>query len=139
MTDIRLYIVCDDAAAGALRVMQCLPGALPGWARVLTEPKQIAAMPDGARCIGTFTRRGDQMSAAELSWWERRRRGGISAGLTAKEIDGLGAFIANRKAEHAVSLGALVVEDLESVDRSPPPALPSSSPPPAKPLASRWI
>lgn len=140
MTNIRLYIVCDDPAAGAWRVMQCLPGSLPAWVRVLTQPLDIIKMPDGARCIGTFTRRNDHVSAAELAWRERRERGGISPGLTAAEIDGLSVIIENRKTQNRVAIGHLVLEDLDIVDRTPPAELPAP-PAPAKPtvtLSTRW-
>jgi hypothetical protein len=142
MSGARLTIVCDDALTGALRVLECRPAALPSWARVLTEPADILALPNGSRCIGTFTRRGGHVSAAEYAWRERRAMGGISAGLTGEEIDALSAFIAKRDAEGRVSIGGMAVEDLEIADRNPPT---SFSPPPtpadgapARTLSSRW-
>lgn len=116
---VRLYIVTDDPKLACLAVLGCALSELPFWARILTTPKEIAGLPDGAPAQGRWY--AARPTLAELSWNDRKAGAGF--GLSAALQDGINAWIAKRAAAER----ALIAE-----------ACAEARPAPAAPQAGGW-
>ncbi|MBD8556882.1 hypothetical protein IFT84_20440 [Rhizobium sp. CFBP 8762] len=87
MTDILLHIVTDDPAFAAMEVLQCRPAEVPLWAKLVSDPKRILALPKGAKCIGIMHSMRPHLTLAHCAWLERQERNDLARGLTDQEID----------------------------------------------------
>ena len=135
MPRVLLYIVTNDQMAGARSVMHCALDMIPGWVRIVSEPKEIAALPAGAKCIGIWSSKRGHRSMAEWAWIERRERGDLDVGMTGEEIDKLQAWIAKRAAGSAAAASDATQEHLDIHTESV--AVPRAAY--EQPVSQRWI
>lgn len=78
MEPVRLFIVTDHPERACLSVLGCMLADCPPFARILTEAAAIAAIPEGARCIGQWFAWSDRRpDEAQMAWEDRKARGGI--------------------------------------------------------------
>lgn len=68
----RLYILTDDAEAGAQHVFRQPMAKLPSWVRVVTDWREIERLQAGAPCICFWVSPRKRPSLAETAWRERR-------------------------------------------------------------------
>lgn len=112
MADIRLFIVTDDPRQAALDVLGVSTLLdVPDFVRVVSDPAQIARLPDGARGIGRWY--GAHRSMAEFAWVDRRAQGGVS-GVSSAFQDRLNEWKAARRAEEAALLREILAEEKRS-------------------------
>lgn len=74
MSEPRLTIVTDNARRAAISVFG---REAPKWARIIDDPLEILAIPDGAKCFGRWFKARDPRSPSEQAWLERRLMGGV--------------------------------------------------------------
>lgn len=75
---VRLFIVTDNPERASLDVLGCMLADCPPFARILTAAGDIAAIPEGARCIGQWFAWSDRRpDEAQMAWEDRKARGGI--------------------------------------------------------------
>ncbi len=120
---IRLYIVTDDVAQAVRAEIGCGPSEVPSFIRVLTEAVDIAAIPDGARCIGRWFRWSDKRpTPAQYAWIDRRNRGGIE-GVSQAFYARIDEWNEKRRAAEVEVLAAAIAERLPAGEAQiPPPA-----------------
>ncbi|RVE81439.1 hypothetical protein [Sinorhizobium meliloti] len=111
--DVRLYIVTDDPARACLAVIGCHLTELPPIFRIVTGPEQIAAIPNGARCIGHwFSWKVRRPSRAQMAWEELRARAGDRRpiGLDDKFFQLVDEWNAKRRKAESERLASIVAE-----------------------------
>lgn len=142
MSGASLYVATDDAGIASVRLFGCIALQAPAWCVFCITPEKIAAIPDGARCIGLWSTSRRSRTAAEWAWIERRDRGGLQPGLTKEDMEGLAAWIEKRRADTpTVDIGGnLALPDLE---REPPSPIPTVHQPAPEAISgavisSRW-
>lgn len=109
---VRLYIVTDDARRAALAVVACCITEIPDFIRIITDEKDIRAIPDGTRCIGQwFEWRDLRPSEAQLAWQELRAlRGGKIEGVSKTFFERIDEWNAKRRTAERERLAAIVAE-----------------------------
>ncbi len=109
---VRLYIVTDDAPRAALAVVACCITEIPDFIRLVTDAKEIRAIPDGARCIGQwFEWRVLRPTEAQLAWQELRAlRDGKIEGVSKAFFERIDEWNAKRRATERERLAAIVAE-----------------------------
>lgn len=139
-----LYVATDNAGIACIRLFSCILPQAPAWSLFCTTPEAIAAIPDGARCVGLWSSSRRIRSAAEWAWIERRERGGLKPGLSNEDMESLAAWIAKR-GEAATNLApASITEqpasDPVSMPASPIPTVHQPAPAPiaGAVISSRW-
>jgi len=76
MTEILFYIVTDNAERALADLFCSAPTNAPKWAKIVTDPLEILALPNGVKCRGQwYSPRG--RTEAERAWRERRLLGGL--------------------------------------------------------------
>ncbi len=123
--DVRLYIVTDNPPRACLAVIGCHLTELPSNFRIVTTPEQIAAIPNGARCIGYwFSWKTRQPSHAQMAWEELRaaiadRR---TIGLDDKFFQLVDEWNAKRRKAESERLASIVAEYVTDNSRGGAPA-----------------
>ncbi|MDX1166621.1 hypothetical protein GOL87_06485 [Sinorhizobium medicae] len=110
---VRLYIVTDDPARACLAVIGCHSTELPPIFRIVTGPEQIAAIPNGARCIGYwFSWKVHHPSHAQMAWEELRAGDGDRRpiGLDDKFFQLVDEWNAKRRKAESERLASIVSE-----------------------------
>lgn len=139
-----LYVATDNAGVACIRLFSCILPHAPAWSLFCTTPESVAAIPDGARCVGLWSTSRRIRSAAEWAWIERRERGGLKPGLSDEDMEGLAMWIAKRAENSVASASACVTEQPASDPGSVPPSpIPTVHQPAPAPIAgavisSRW-
>lgn len=89
MSGYRLTVVTTDAR----RAVRYVTGlwTRPAWLRVVSAPREVAALADGTVAIGLFYEPRARRSPLEWAWIARRAAGGIT-GLGLPELAGLEAW-----------------------------------------------
>lgn len=119
-------VVTDDVDFALAAVFACARSNAPSFARVIDDPIEIMALPDGAKVHIAIWTSGRDRSGAELAWRERRTRGGLVF-LSDDEMDKVSRWRARHVAgEHAGP----------AADSVPPPATMVAAPSPQ--LAQEW-
>jgi len=123
---IRLYIVTDDPSEAALSEIGCLLFEVPPFIRILTTQAEIAAMPNGSRCIGRWFRWSDKRpTPAQYAWIDRREAGGIE-GVSGAFYSRIDEWNDKRRAAEAEILAEALAERGEfqpPADMPPPSAV----------------
>lgn len=84
----------------------------PAWCALISDPRAVDAIADGARCIAVFYESRKYRSALEWAWIERRKRGGV-LGLAREDIDRLADWCCRHGAQTDVS--ALSIPEIEGL------------------------
>lgn len=132
--DVRLYLVTDDPARACLAVIGCHLTELPQIFRIVTEPEQIGAIPNGARCVGYwFSWNVHKLSHAQMAWEELRAGAGgrRPIGLDDKFFQLVDEWNAKRRQAESDRLASIVAEYGNSHSRGGASA--------EKPQTQRWF
>ncbi|MBB2841440.1 UNVERIFIED_ORG: hypothetical protein GGE64_005223 [Rhizobium etli] len=118
MEPVRLFIVTDNPERACLSVLGCALGDCPPFARILTEAGEIAAIPEGARCIGQWFAWSDKRpDEAQLAWEDRKAAGGIE-GVSEAFFQRIDEWNAKRRAAEAKILAEAVADLSDAPVRS---------------------
>ncbi len=77
MNEPVFYIVTDDPVCALLDLFGLRPSQRPSWLIVLSDPIDIMALPDGAKCRGQWYS-GRDGTGPEKAWRDRRGRGKLA-------------------------------------------------------------
>ena len=127
---VRLYIVTDDRIQAALAELGCWPSEVPSFFQILTKAEDIAAIPNGARCIGRWFRWSEKHpTPAQYAWIDRREAGGIE-GVSETFYARIDEWNDKRRATEAEILAQALAERGQAAETSIPAPVMSTPIPP---------
>ncbi|RFB95203.1 hypothetical protein B5K11_09630 [Rhizobium leguminosarum bv. trifolii] len=107
---VRLFIATDNAERACMAVLSCALSDCPPFVRIVTDAAAIAAIPEGARCIGQWFAWSDRKpDEAQMAWDDRKARGGIE-GVSEAFFQRIDEWNAKRREAEARILAEAVAE-----------------------------
>ncbi|MDR6757819.1 hypothetical protein J2Y48_003116 [Mycoplana sp. BE70] len=118
-------VVTDDVDFALSVIFACARSNAPSFARVIDDPVEILALPNGAKVHPGIWTTSRETSGAEIAWRGRRRRGGL-------------VFLSDDEMEKVSRWRARNVAGERDAPASPPPTSPVAVTAPVPQFAQEW-